>query len=114
MTEDNARLGACDLLRFVGKQLDGLEEDLRRIEGAVFAAAGESSAKRHVLQGFDRSLQTIQDLSNLCAGGSGDFEGGRVEAQYLSRHLRLGGLKLQLVHTGRSRIEDASEIDFFD
>lgn len=114
MTEDRVHLGACDLLRFLGYQLSGLEQDLRRIEGAILAAARESSSERRVIQGFDRSLQTVQDLANLCAGGSDDLEGRRAEAEYLSRHLRLGSLKLQLVHPERDGAEDASEIDFFD
>ncbi len=114
MTGNVSELGACDLLRFLGKQLDELEENLRRVETAVLAVGGERFSERRTLQAFDLSLQTIQDLSNLCAGGSVDLKEQKMEAQHLSRHLRLGSLKSQLVQSGGSRIDEAGDVDLFD
>ena len=106
-------LGADDVLRFLASPLQALEEDLRRIEGAVIAAGEDKVSDRQVIQNLDRSLQVLQDLARLCVEGSDDLRCQKVEARYLSRHLRLGHLRDQLLGPDANHVEQCGDTDFF-
>ena len=114
MRGDRIDLGAGDILHFVGGQLDELEEDLRRIEGAILAAGVASSSNRRIIQNLDRSLQILQDLSRLCVGLSGTIGSERIETHHVSTHLRLDHLKARLTRPEMIEDDQPSEPDFFD
>ncbi|WP_085852340.1 hypothetical protein [Palleronia marisminoris] len=114
MTGDRVDLGIGEILRFVGTQLDELEEDLRRIESGILAAAMANPSSRRVMQNLDRSLQVLHDLSRLCVGVSDSVECERLAAHHVSTHLRLDHLRARLICPEMIEVDQPSEPDFFD
>lgn len=114
MTGERIDLGTGEILRFVGSQLNKLEEDLRRIEGGILAAALANPSNRHVMQNLDRSLQVLQDLSRLCVGISSSVGTETLTAHHVSTHLRLDHLRARLMSPEMIDIDQPSEPDFFD